>query len=151
MQGFLPARAFPRGLPNTLRPMLYRILHGIVKIYAPVWFAIFLGLAAIAMLFTVIYPLVPIVLIISSVFLVVGVRCGYLVLKWLELKLAMEKLSVGLCPACGARCDAIRIGERRVQECPGCRQAYDEKGDHYAPQPGDAEKSADFERTAEVA
>ena len=74
------------------QPMLYRILRGITEVYPAVWLGIFMLLAVIAFAFTVIYPLVPIVLVISSVFLVVAVRCGYLALKWIEHRLAREAL-----------------------------------------------------------
>jgi len=132
------------------KEMLYRILRGITQIYAPVWFAIFLLLAAIAFVFTMIYPLVPIVLLISSVFLVVAVRCGYLGLKWIELWLAREALGEGRCPACSTKCDAVRVGERRVQECPGCRKIFDETGEHFVPPPADDLNQATFERGAEA-
>jgi hypothetical protein len=128
--------------------MLYRILRGITQIYAPVWFAIFVLLAAIAFVCTMIYPLVSIVLLISSVFLVVIVRCGYLGLKWVELWLAREALGEGRCPACSTKCDAVRVGEQRVHECPGCRGIFDERGEHFAPPPADELNQASFERTA---
>jgi hypothetical protein len=130
--------------------MLYRFLRGLNEIYPQLWLAIFIGLAAIAMAFTVIYPLVPIVLIISSVFLVVAVRLVYLALRWAECRLALGSLASGRCPACKTMCDRIAIGERRIHECPGCRRAFDDKGDHYQPQPGDEQQPATFERTAEA-
>lgn len=130
--------------------MLYRIFRGINEVYPTVWLGIFMLLAIVAFAFTVIYPIVPIVLVISSVFLVVGVRCGYLGLKWIEHKLAREALAGGSCPACRAECDALRIGARRVLECQGCRRAFEESGEKYVAKPEDAEQSADFERTAEA-
>jgi hypothetical protein len=130
--------------------MLYRILRGITEVYPAVWLGIFMLLAVIAFAFTVIYPLVPIVLVISSVFLVVAVRCGYLALKWIEHRLAREALVAGACPACRTACDALRIGSRRVLECPGCRRAFEENGEKYVPKPEDSEQSADFERTVEA-
>lgn len=130
--------------------MLYRILNGITHIYPYAALSLFVLLAVIAFAFTMIYPLVPIVLMIGSIFLVVFVRCGYLALKWIELKLAMESLAGGACPACGTRCDALRVGERRVQECPGCRRAYDEKGEIFVPGAEGTGPSADFERNAEA-
>ncbi len=130
--------------------MLYRIFRGINEVYPAVWLGIFMLLAIVAFAFTVIYPIVPIVLVISSVFLVVGVRCGYLGLKWVEHKLAREALAGGNCPACRAECDALRIGARRVLECQGCRRAFEENGEIYVAKPEDAEQSADFERTAEA-
>lgn len=130
--------------------MLYRIFRGINEVYPAIWLGIFILLAIVAFAFTVIYPIVPIVLVISSVFLVVGVRCGYLGLKWIELTLAREALGAGNCPACRSACDALRIGPRRVLECQGCRRAFEENGEKYVAKPEDAEQSADFERTAEA-
>ena len=52
-------------------PMLYRILRGVTEIYGVTWLAIFILMFFVAFAFTLIYPLVPIVMIISSVFLVV--------------------------------------------------------------------------------
>lgn len=133
--------------------MLYRILSGITHIYPSVALGLFVLLAVIAFAFTMIYPLVPIVLMISSIFLVVFVRCGYLALKWLERRLAMESLSRGACPACGTVCDALRVGERRVQECPGCRRAFDERGEPFIASDASAEASqpSGFERGGEIA
>jgi len=37
-----------------------------------------------------------------------------------------------------------------VQECPGCRRAFEENGEKYVPLVEDAGRSADFERTAEA-
>ena len=130
--------------------MLYRVFRGITEVYPTVWLGIFMLLAVVAFAFTVIYPVVPIVLVISSVFLVVAVRCGYLALKWCELRVARASLGQGLCPACRAPCDALRVGSRRVLECPGCRRAFEADGEKYVPRPEDAEESADFERTAEA-
>lgn len=132
--------------------MLYRILRGITEIYGRVWLFIFIGMFFVALAFTVIYPLVPIVMIISSVFLVVFVRCGYLGLKWAECGLAREALGAGNCPACRTKVDALRIGEERVHECPGCRRVYDGKGDVYSPEfAEEVTPPANFERASEVA
>ena len=132
--------------------MLYRIFRGITEIYGRVWLFIFIGMFFVALAFTVIYPLVPIVMIISSVFLVVIVRCGYLTLKWAECGLAREALGAGNCPACRAKADAECVGEERVHECPGCRRVYDAKGDVYTPEfAEEVTPPATFERASEVA
>lgn len=128
--------------------MIYRILRGITEVYGVTWLVIFIAMFFVAFAFTVIYPLVPIVMIISSVFLVVFVRCGYLGLKWAELKVARAALGTGRCPACRAACDALRVGEHRVLECPGCRRVFEESGEIYAAPPAEQEPSATFERAA---
>ena len=128
--------------------MIYRILRGITEVYGVTWLVIFIAMFFVAFAFTVIYPLVPIVMIISSVFLVVFVRCGYLGLKWAELKVARTALRTDSCPACRTACDALRVGERRVLECPGCRRVFEETGEIYVAPPPEQEPPASFERTA---
>jgi hypothetical protein len=128
--------------------MIYRILRGITEIYGITWLVIFIAMFFVAFAFTVIYPLVPIVMIISSVLLVVGVRCGYLALKWSELRVARGALAGGTCPACRTACDALRVGERRIQECPGCRRVFEESGEIYVAPPAEQEPPASFERSA---
>lgn len=130
--------------------MLYRILRGINEIYGVTVLFLFIGAFFVAFAFTVIYPLVPIVLLISSIFFVVGFRLVFLALRGAERRVARSALGRGGCPACSARCDAILVGQRRVHECPGCRRVFDEFGDPYIPQevPEDAEKEARFERAA---
>jgi hypothetical protein len=133
--------------------MVYRFLRGINEIYGVTVLFVFIALFLIALAFTVIYPLVPIVLMISSIFLVVFVRLVYLGLKAAELMLARESLGMGQCPACSTKCDALRVGERRVLECPRCRRGYQESGELYVPQevPEDEGKPATFERAGEAA
>jgi hypothetical protein len=143
--------ARPRPAARTTeyaRSMLYRILRGINEIYGVTVLFLFIGAFFVAFAFTVIYPLVPIVLLISSIFFVVGFRLVFLALRGAERSVARSALANGACPACRTRCDAIRIGERRVQECPGCRRVFAENGDPYIPQeaPEDAGTEARFER-----
>lgn len=126
-------------------PMLYRILRGVTEIYGVTWLAIFILMFFVAFAFTLIYPLVPIVMIISSVFLVVLVRCGYLGLKWGELAVARGALGSGACPACSTRCDALRVGEQRVLECPACRRVFEDSGEIYTPASSESAPAASFD------
>jgi hypothetical protein len=129
--------------------MVYRFLRGFNEIYPLAALFGFMAAFFVAFAFTVIYPLVPIVLMISSIFVVVGVRLVYLGMRWLERSVARGALAKGKCPACKTTCDAVLVGERRVQECPGCRRIFAETGDPYVPQevPEDAQIPARFEQS----
>jgi hypothetical protein len=128
--------------------MLYRFLRGFNEIYPVTVLFAFIAAFFVAFAFTVIYPLVPIVLIISSVFLVVFARVFYLVTRRFERGVALASLRGGRCPACATTCDVLRVGEARVQECPGCRRIFDEIGAPYVPveRVEDAEKPVSLER-----
>ncbi len=135
--------------PNTLRPMLYRFIRGLNEIYGVTVMFCFIAAFFIAFAFTLIYPIVPLVMLISSIFLVVIARGVFLILRWIERGVAKSALGRGNCPACATKVDAILVGERRVHECPGCRRIFDDVGDPYVPQenPEDAQKTATFERS----
>lgn len=137
-------------MPEYAPTMLYRFFRGLNEIYGVTVLFCFIAAFFIAFAFTVIYPLVPIILIISSIFLVVAARTVFLVLRRVERSLATRALGRGACPACSTACDAIRVGDRRVLECPGCRRAFAESGDPYVPQetPEDAATTARFEQVA---
>lgn len=130
--------------------MLYRFLRGLNEIYGVTVLFCFIAAFFVAFAFTLIYPIVPLVMLISSIFLVVIARGVFLVLRRIERGVALSGIRRGSCPACSARFDAILVGERRVHECPGCRRIFDEVGDPYVPQenPEDAAKPANFERSA---
>jgi len=128
--------------------MVYRFLRGFNEIYPLAALFGFIAAFFVAFAFTIIYPLVPIVLMISSIFVVVGVRLVYLGMRGLERSVARGALLKGKCPACSSPCDAVLVGERRVQECPGCRRIFTAAGDPYVPQevPEDAQSNARFEQ-----
>lgn len=130
--------------------MLYRFLRGLNEIYGVTVLFCFIAAFFVAFAFTLIYPIVPLVMLISSIFLVVIARVVFLVLRRMERGVALSGIRQGTCPACSTKFDAILVGERRVHECPGCRRIFDESGDPYVPQenPEDADKSATFERSA---
>jgi hypothetical protein len=130
--------------------MLYRFLRGLNEIYGVTVLFCFIAAFFVAFAFTLIYPIVPLLMLISSIFLVVLARGVFLVLRGLERRTAIAGIRRGSCPACATRFDAILVGERRVHECPGCRRIFDESGDPYVPQetPEDADKPATFERSA---
>lgn len=130
--------------------MLYRFLRGLNEIYGVTVLFCFIAAFFVAFAFTLIYPIVPLVMLISSIFLVVLARGVFLAMRWLERRVATAGIRKGECPACSSKFDAILVGERRVYECPGCRRIFDEVGDPYVPQenPEDASKPATFERSA---
>ena len=90
----LPDPRPSRGSGEYAPPMVYRFLRGINEIYGVTVLFVFIALFFIALAFTVIYPLVPIVLMISSIFLVVFVRLVYLGLKAAELMLARDEANL---------------------------------------------------------
>ncbi len=113
--------------------MLYRLLRGINEIYGMVALFAFIAAFFIAFAFTVIYPLVPILLVVSSVFLVVGARLGYLTLRMMELNLARRALTRGLCPLCGGACEQRTINAPvsetesaivKMYACTSCRARF---------------------------
>ena len=130
--------------------MLYRFLRGLNEIYGVTVLFCFIAAFFVAFAVTLIYPIVPLVMLISSIFLVVLARVVFLARRGLERGVATAGIRRGECPACSAKFDAILVGERRVHECPGCRRIFDEVGDPYVPQenPEDASKPATFERSA---
>jgi hypothetical protein len=132
--------------------MLYRFVRGFNEIYGVTVLFLFIGAFFVAFACTLIYPLIPIVMLISSIFLVVIARVAFVALRGVERRLARRALVAGRCPACATACDAILLGERRVQECPGCRRVFVESGDPFVPEetPADA-SAARFERAAEPA
>jgi hypothetical protein len=130
--------------------MLYRFLRGLNEIYGVTVLFCFVAAFFIAFAFTLIYPIVPLLMLMASIFLVVLARGAFIVMRAAERRVARTGIARGTCPACGTRFDAILVGERRVHECPGCRRIFDEAGDPYVPQetPEDSGKSATFERSA---
>jgi len=130
--------------------MLYRFFRGLNEIYGVTVMFCFIAAFFVAFAFTLIYPIVPLVMLISSIFLVVIARGVFLVLRGAERRFAKSGIQRGTCPACSSTLDSILVGERRVHECPGCRRVFSENGDPYVPQevPEDVGKSATFERSA---
>lgn len=129
--------------------MLYRFIRGLNEIYGVTVLFCFIAAFFVAFAFTVIYPIVPLVMLISSIFLVVAARAAFVVMRAVERSIARGGIARGACPACAAKLDAILVGERRVHECPGCRRIFAETGDPYVPQesPEDSGKHASFERS----
>ncbi|MCE2882614.1 MAG: hypothetical protein LW636_09710 [Planctomycetaceae bacterium] len=118
--------------------MLYRFMRGFNEIYGVTVLFLFIGAFFVAFAFTLVYPLVPIVMLISSIFFVVGFRVFGLVCRGIERSLAREALGRGNCPACRTACDVLEVGAQRVHECPSCRRAFAATGDPFVP-----EESAD--------
>ena len=114
--------------------MLYRFVRGFNEIYGVTVLFLFIGAFFVAFACTLIYPLIPIVMLISSIFLVVIARVTFVVLRSIEERIARGALSAGRCPACRTACYAVRVGEKRVHECPGCRRVFAESGAPFVPE-----------------
>ena len=111
--------------------MRYRLITGLIEIYGVSILFCFIAAFFIAFAFTVIYPLVPIVLIIGSVFMVIFARVGFLAMRATQHRLARTALGKGVCPQCAARSDARMVGESRVFKCSGCAREFAHTGAAY--------------------
>lgn len=122
--------------------MLYRFVRGFNEIYSVTMLFAFVAAFFVAFAFTVVLPIVPIVMIVLSPFLVVLARGGMIALRALEGALAREALRGGRCPACGGACDRVRIEPAEgdaglagqsgvVHECPDCRRVFTDEGKVY--------------------
>ncbi|MFM7133298.1 MAG: hypothetical protein ACKO0W_03170 [Planctomycetota bacterium] len=114
--------------------MLYRFVRGLNEIYGVTVLFMFIAAFFIAFAFTLIYPIVPIILLFSSIFLVVILRGAFILMRATERGLARSALARGACPACATRCDEMRVGEETVQECPGCRRVFAANGAPFVPE-----------------
>ncbi|MFM7050520.1 MAG: hypothetical protein ACKOYN_00095 [Planctomycetota bacterium] len=114
--------------------MLYRFLRGFNEIYGVTVLFLFIGAFFVAFAFTLVYPLVPIVMLISSIFLVVGFRVFGLLCRKAEHAVARASVGRGMCPACSVSCDALEVGAQRVHECPSCRRAFVASGEPFVPE-----------------
>ncbi len=112
--------------------MLYRFTHALAEMYGFVAFGCFVALFLIAFAFTVLYPIVPIVLIMLAPFAAVVAVGGSRLLRVIEQYLARRKLGAGDCPYCGGKCepheqvDTESDDERPVPalSCTHCNRAY---------------------------
>lgn len=139
-----PARPADGGISDRPRPsrgggeyapdMLYRFVRGLNEIYGVTVLFMFIAAFFIAFAFTLIYPIVPIILLFSSIFLVVILRGAFILMRATERGLARSALGRGACPACATRCDEMRVGEETVQECPGCRRVFAANGAPFVPE-----------------
>ncbi len=111
--------------------MRYRLLTGLIEIYGVSVLFCFIAAFFVALAFTVIYPLVPIVLIIGSVFMVIFARVGFLAMRATQQRLARTALNKGRCPQCSASCDAHTVGESCVFKCSECKREFAHTGALY--------------------
>ncbi len=115
--------------------MLYRVLRGINEIYPQACLGLFIVLFIVAFVCTMAYPMVPIILVISSVYLVIIARCGYLILRALERKVARRACARGVCPMCDhANAAVVGVQFEGVFSCTGCARVFTAKGDLQLPQ-----------------
>lgn len=122
--------------------MLYRFVRGFNEIYGVTMLFAFVAAFFVAFAFTLVFPIVPIVMIVLSPFLVVLARGGMIVLRAIEGALAREALRQSRCPACGAACDRVQLQPAEgvagevgrsglVSECPDCRRVFTDRGEIY--------------------
>ncbi len=109
--------------------MFYRVLRNVNEIYGVVALFAFIAAFFIALAFTVIYPMVPILLVFSSIFLVVGARLGYLALRAGERALARREIARGLCPDCGESCESRVVSGQSLSECSVCSMRFTPQGE----------------------
>lgn len=114
--------------------MLYRFVRGLNEIYGVTVLFMFIAAFFIAFAFTLIYPIVPIILLFSSIFLVVILRSAFVAMRAAERGIARASLGRGVCPACATGCDELRVGEQVVKECPGCRRVFAATGAPFVPE-----------------
>jgi hypothetical protein len=97
--------------------MLYRFLRGLNEIYGVTVLFCFIGAFFIAFAFTLIYPIVPLLMLISSIFLVVIARGAFMVMRHVECTVARRGIARGACPACdeplARRMPSVRRAARR--------------------------------------
>lgn len=116
--------------------MLYRALRAINARYTVVAFGFFATAFFVALL-TMVYPIVPLAILFSSIYLVVLAWIGRCILKGTERALARRALRQGSCPACEGRTVSVAVAggtdnatERRF-DCQRCRMRYAEDGDDW--------------------
>ncbi|MSR41281.1 MAG: hypothetical protein EXS10_05185 [Phycisphaerales bacterium] len=112
--------------------MLYRFTHALANIYGFIAFGGFVALFLIAFAFTVLYPIVPIILIMIAPFAAVAAVGGSRLLRVAERFFARRKLASAHCPHCDGACaastsidaEADSIVPVSVLVCSRCARAF---------------------------
>lgn len=104
--------------------MLYRFARAFNELYGVTVFALFVAAFLVAFAFTLIYPIVPIVLLFVSIFAVVAFTGLNRLLRSVERGLARRGLDRGRCPACRATLAPIDLPGERGLDCTGCGRIF---------------------------
>ena len=104
--------------------MLYRFVRGFNELYGITVFALFVGAFLVAFAFTLVYPIVPIVLLFVSIFAVVGFTGLNRLLRAIERGLARRGLERGCCPACRSTLVPIDLPGEAGLDCSGCARIF---------------------------
>ncbi|MBL9147482.1 MAG: hypothetical protein JNM94_02195 [Phycisphaerae bacterium] len=122
--------------------MLYRAVRAINAVYGLAALGFFIAAFFIAFALTVVYPIVPLLMLIASIFLLVFAVTLWRILKAIELALARRQIARGKCPVCTGELLSI---ETRAKErdrglrmvCVRCDRMYAADGDEWQPDPDD--------------
>jgi hypothetical protein len=115
--------------------MLYRFFRAVAELFPFVCFALFTAAFFTAFAFTVIYPIVPLLLLIVSIFALVLCVATSRVLRFFERTAALRRLRRDACPACAAALQRYRVAESDVAECTDCGRVFDADGSIWEPSP----------------
>jgi hypothetical protein len=110
-------------------PMLYRIARSIAEGFKFVAFGGFVVAFFIALAFVFILPIVPLFLIISAPFALVGCWLASDLLSAVEQALGRRGVRRGICPACHHGLERFTVDGVHIHECAHCRRIFEEDGD----------------------
>jgi hypothetical protein len=111
--------------------MLYRAIRAVNEHFALGVFGFFVLLFFVALAFTFIYPIVPLVLVFFSLFLVVFFWLIFKAMGGMARSMARRWMRSGQCPACDGKLIAMEAHGERLQECDNCRRAFMTNGDEW--------------------
>jgi len=115
--------------------MLYRFARGFNELYGITVFALFVTAFFVAFAFTLIYPIVPIVMLFLAIFGVAFFSVFNRMLRGVERALARRGLRRGRCPACAALVAPIDLRTSAGFDCTGCARIFREDGELYLGDP----------------
>lgn len=121
--------------------MLYRFARAFNELYGVTVFALFVAAFLVAFAFTLIYPIVPIVLLFLSIFAVVAFTGLNRILRAIERALARRGLSRGVCPACRSALAPIDLPGGAGHDCLGCARIFRPGGELWLGDPDEPVES----------
>jgi hypothetical protein len=104
--------------------MLYRFARAFNELYGITVFALFVMAFLVAFAFTLVYPIVPIVLLFTSIFAVVFFTGLNRLLRAVERRLARRGLERGTCPACREPLAPVDLPDGPGLDCTGCARIF---------------------------